>query len=269
MDILTHALSGVAIGTVIAGIAHSSIKQQIGYIAIGGFGAILPDIDAISLWSRFDASFGKLLGLAHRGKDIYSAKFWYSHHGFMHSIVACIAISILFCLLLHLIKTRFQPKELKLFPTRLFNNKYYLLSFGLGFLLHLLGDLPTPSSSWGGINIFWPSKQYLGGTGEIWWWNNYDIFLIISGIIISNLIVLLVGKLQKRNIFKLTLTIFLLGFTLTFFQIKTRPCNFAYADHTTKYDQFEQESKNVQKQILGNKLYKLMLRFDSKMRINF
>jgi inner membrane protein len=264
MDILTHALSGVAFGTVISGLSNCKIKNQIGYMSIGGFGGVLPDIDAISLWSRFDSTFGRLFGLSHPGKDIYSAKFWYSHHGFMHSLVSCLLFGLLLGFVLNLAQSRFKSlfKSFK-------DNRLYLLVFVSGFIFHLLGDLPTPSSSWNGINLFWPSKHYIGGTGEIWWWNNYDIFLIILSIIIINVITIFIGRLARIKVLKITISTFLLGFVMIMHQIKTRTFDFNYEGHTTKYDLYEQKSKEIQKQILGTKLYGFMVGFDNKLKINF
>jgi inner membrane protein len=269
MDILTHALSGVAFGTVISGLSKCKSKQQIGIVALGGFGGILPDIDAISLWSRFDSIFGRLFGLNYLGKDIYSSKFWYSHHGFMHSVIAGLLIGILLGLFIHLVKTKFRTFAIKIIATSFKDNKLYLIAFIGGFLLHLLGDFPTPSSTWDGLNMFWPSNTYVGGTGEIWWWNNYDIFLITLSIIILNLIILLVGKLMNFKVFRITISIFLLGFVSIIYQIKTRSFDFNYKGHTNKYDFYEQKSKDIQKQILGTKLYGFMIKLDNKVKINF
>lgn len=269
MDILTHALSGVAFGTVISGLYKYKFKNQLSVITLGGFGGVLPDIDAISLWSRFDSTFGRIFNLTHSGKEIYSLKFWYSHHGFMHSIEACLLFGLLLGFMIHLINSRFKAISLINISTSFKNNKLYLITFITGFLFHLLGDLPTPGSTWNGINLFWLSKNYIGGSGEIWWWNNYDIFLIFLSIIILNLIVIFVGRLMNKKIFKLTLLIFLIGFVLIIYQIKTRSFDFNYKGHTTNYEFFEQKSKDMQKQILGTKLYRFMVKVDNKIKLNF
>ena len=269
MDILTHALSGVAFGTVISGMSNCKFRNRMGFITIGGFGGVLPDIDAISLWSRFDSTFGRLFGLSHSGKDIYSAKFWYSHHGFMHSFMACLLLGLLLGFVFYFVQTRFRTFGFKSLVKIFKDNWLYLLVFIFGFILHLLGDLPTPSSSWNGINLFWPSKHYIGGTGEIWWWNNYDIFLIILSIIIINVITIFIGRLAIIKVLKITISIFLLGFVMIIYQIKTRTFDFNYEGHTTKYDFYEQKSKEIQKQILGTKLYGFMVGFDNKLKINF
>jgi len=63
--------------------------------------------------------------------------------------------------------------------TSIHKNKLLLIGFFLGFLVHLIEDIPTPASTWGGVNFFYPSKLYIRGIGVIWWWSNYDIFLIV------------------------------------------------------------------------------------------
>lgn len=269
MDILTHALSGVAFATVISGISNSKLKNQIGYVALGGFGGVLPDIDAISLWSRFDSIFGKFFGLSHSGKIIYSEKFWYSHHGFMHSFMACLLFGLILGLFIYLFQSRFKKPGLKSLYKSFKDNSLIIIAFMSGFFLHLLGDLPTPGSTWGGINLFWPLKQYVGGTGDIWWWNNYDIFLITLGIIIINLLVLFIGRLAKYKVFKITVSVFILGFVIALYQIKTRGFDFSYEGNTTKFDLYEQKSKEIQKQILGDGINECMVGFDNKVKVNF
>ncbi|MBC7485616.1 MAG: metal-dependent hydrolase [Cytophagaceae bacterium] len=88
MDIITHGLSGVAVGKVAASFTGKGVKNKMTIVLLSGLAAILPDFDALSLWSKFDATIGKLFNLQHSGKGIYFSKFWYSHHGFLHSLVA-------------------------------------------------------------------------------------------------------------------------------------------------------------------------------------
>jgi len=129
--------------------------------------------------------------------------------------------------------------------------------------------MPTPASTWGGINFFYPSKSYTGGTGDIWWWNNYDIFLIVVFIIIINLSLSLFHKFIRFDLRKLTIGVFILGFSLIFFQIKTRNFDFAYTGYTKNFQKFEAKSKEIQKEILGDRLYRIMENFDNKLKLNF
>ena len=46
MDILTHAISGLAVGTMVVGISQKRKVGMLKIIGFSGFGAILPDIDA-------------------------------------------------------------------------------------------------------------------------------------------------------------------------------------------------------------------------------
>ena len=269
MDILSHTLSGIAIGTVVSSFLDKGFGNRLGVIVIAGFGSILPDFDAISLWSKFDSIFGKLFGLNHSGKEIYFSKFWYSHHGFMHSLFASIIIALVFVFLLYLIKSKFNKVSLKGLIQNIKCCQLYWISFILGFLIHLLEDMVTPGSVWGGVNFFWPSNSYLGGTGDIWWWNNYDIFLIVLGVIFLNGFILGAKQFIKIDVRKLTVGIFILGFAFSLFQIKTREFDFAYKGHTSRYNEFEIKSKEIQKRELGTRLYNLMERFDNRIPINF
>ena len=119
MDILTHTLSGVAIGTVITSFSNNGFRKKTGIILCAGFGAALPDFDAISLWSGFDSTIGKLFGLI-SGKEIYFSKLWYSHHAFMHSIFASLIFAMLFLLFLYLFKSKFKSLSFSglIFPSK-------------------------------------------------------------------------------------------------------------------------------------------------------
>lgn len=261
MDILSHSLSGVAFGTVIASFAGKGFKQKTGIVLLSGLGGALPDIDAISLWSRFDTTIGHFFGLAHSGNEIYFSKFWYSHHGAMHSLLVAGIVTSIIGILLSLFS---YQREKGLLDT-IKRNGWLLTGFMGGYLLHLLEDMPTPSSVWGGVNFFWPSKDYIGGAGNIWWWNNYDIFLIILSVIVINSILLFLPRYSKQT----TISVFIIGCGLALFQMKSRPVDFSYTGHTTQYARLEQRSKEIQKEILGEKVYQIMVRFDNSIGLNF
>jgi len=266
MDILSHTLSGLAIATVIASFSKGGFKKKAGIMLLGTFAGALPDLDAISMWSKFDGSIGKVFNLQHSGGVIYGSKFWYSHHAALHSLTFAALLPLLYILLSSLSK-----------PTTYFNNvvnklknsKVMILTFFLGFTIHLLEDMPTPASVWGGVNLLWPTSTYYGGFGKIWWWNNYDIFLIIFSVIVANLIVHAVNSLRKIHLKKITTIIFLSGFILCIVQMNTRGFDFSYSGNTSRYHEFEQRSKNIQKEILGNSLYEIMLKFDNSLNLHF
>jgi inner membrane protein len=88
MDIISHTLTGIAVGTLSAALFIRSWKSKVAIIFAGVVGRAPPDFDAISLWSKFNSTIGLLVGLSHSGKAICFEKFWYYHHGASHSIIA-------------------------------------------------------------------------------------------------------------------------------------------------------------------------------------
>jgi inner membrane protein len=263
MDIITHTLSGIAAGTIIISFSKKGFYEKAAIVLCGGIGGAFPDIDAMSLWSKFDRTFGKILGLDHSGYEIYFSKFWYSHHAFFHSLFA----GFLFALIIMAFLSLFR-KETSFFA---FIKTYWLvaIAFITGYLMHLLGDMPTPSSVWGGVNFFWPSQSYIGGFGKIWWWNNYDIFLIILGCIFLNALLYITVLFVKLNSKLISVGLGLCCFIFILVQINNRPVQFNYSAHTNRFAKNEELSKQVQQDILGIKLYKVMAKIDHKIPINF
>jgi len=270
MDILTHTLSGIAVGTVVLNFSNRGLVDKLKITLISGFAAALPDIDAISLWSKFDSTIGAFFNLSQSGKEIYSAKLWYSHHAFFHSAFAGVLFSLILALIIYGIEKIFKKSKNGNLIKSIKNNKLLLIGFVVAYLIHLFEDMPTPASTWGGVNFFWPLKSYIGGTGDIWWWNNYDIFLIVVSIIIINLIFSLIkNQFIRLNIKRITIAVFVLGFVFVFIQIKNRDYDFSYSQHTKQYQKYEDKSKEIQKEILGEKLYKIMEKMDNKMKVYF
>lgn len=269
MDILTHTLSGIAVGTVAISFLKQSMKEKLLIVAVCGFAGALPDIDAISLWSGFDSTFGKLFNLSHTGREIYSAKFWYSHHAFMHSLLAGVLFAGVIGAIKYLFEVRFKKLTINGLLSSIHKNKLLLIAFVAAFTIHLMEDMVTPASTWGGVNFFFPSKSYIGGTGDIWWWNNYDVFLIVVGVILVNLILLGAKRFVKFDVRKFTVGVIIIAFVFALVQIKTRDFDFAYSGYSNKYNEFEAQSKQQQKDILGEKLFQVMERFDNKLKIYF
>ena len=269
MDILTHTLSGFAVGTVIASFSKKGVKEKLLIIGTGGLAGALPDLDAISLWSRFDSTIGNFFKLETTGREIYSGKYRYSHHAFMHSIAAALFITLLLGIISYVICNKFRKQNISKLYKYFIKNKLIHYSFILGFLIHLIEDMPTPASVWGGVNLFWPAKTYVGGAGKIWWWNNYDLFLIVLGVVIINSILHTFSFMNSKIKAKIITLVFILGFTLSLKQIHAREYNFAYTGHTNKYSEFEAKSKAIQKEILGKRLHSVMESFDNKLSIYF
>lgn len=269
MDILTHIISGLAAGTVVAGVSRRGFKQKAAIVAISGLGGALPDIDAASLWSGFDATIGQLFHLPFPGSDIYSGKLWYSHHGFFHSLAAALLFAAMIGAIAYVLHTPFKRICFRDFFKSYGVQRFLLTGFLAGYMMHLLGDIPTPASTWGGIRLFYPFGQYIGGTGQIWWWNNYDIFLIACGVFAVNAALLSANLRVYPHLNKAIAVIFALGLTLSIVQINTRDIDFAYTGHTSRYQEFEIASKAQQKKILGDRLYRTMEKFDDRLPVYF
>lgn len=263
MDIISHTMTGLAGGTVLANISDETWKKKFNIFFAGALGGALLDFDAISLWSKFDRIIGKFFNLSHSGKEIYFGKFWYSHRAFLHSILAPIILIGIFILLNFILRKNFDFKKY------LKNNKFLYIAFFFGSIFHSFEDMLTPASVWKGVNFLFPSSNYTGGFGKIWWWNNYDLFLIIVFVAILNLIINFLPK--KIYILKVTLSIFIfsLGVFLYMYQVNTRTINFSYEGFSAKYNKFEEKSKLIQKEILGEKLFKIMSKIDNKIPFYF
>lgn len=269
MDILTHTLSGLAVGTVVSAFSNKGFKERLKIVLISGFAGAIPDIDTISYWPGFDSSIGAFFNLPHSGRAIYSGKLWYSHHAFSHSLVAAFLFTGIIGLITYLAGADFRNRRYGSLAKSVKKNSLLLSGALLGFILHLLEDMPTPSASWGGVNFFWPSESYIGGTGDIWWWNNYDIFLIVLSALVINLILPLIRIAIRFDLRKFTTSVFLIGLTLACIQIKSRDYDFSYTVNRGQYQEFEIKSKALQKDILGDKLFHLMEKMDAKLKLPF
>lgn len=263
MDILTHTVTGMAVGTVVAAFSRGKFKRKTAIILAGTLGGALPDIDAISLWSKFDAVIGSTLSMPLSGRNIYFGKHWYSHHALMHSIFMAALLPLLWWLLGGLI-SRNRQKLVPRLSSRWLKGKLGMLAFFLGYTLHLFEDTPTPSGSWGGINLLWPSTEYIGGYGKIWWWNNYDLFLIVAFTTVLNIIILLINRRARQ----VTLGLFSVATLLFFIQVNSRGFDFNQKLNLS-FKSKEARSKAKQKEILGETVYGWMEDFDNSMNLNF
>jgi inner membrane protein len=268
MDIVTHTLSGIAISTVFASLSKKSLWKKGIILFCGSIGAAIPDIDVISLWSGFDSTIGKVLHLTKRGKDIYFGNYWYSHRHFSHSLVGGLTVTLFMLFLFYLLCVLFlRDKSVSNF---LKDKSVYFSTFLCAYFMHLLGDLPTPGCTWGGIKLFWPMTTPIGGTGQLWWWNNYDIFLIILFCCSTNIgVVVVYHVFHKKFIRYLPVVIFLCSFFAIFYQIDQRNFSFAYRGYTKKYDEYERKSLEIQREVLGEKMYDIMVEVDRRLTVYF
>lgn len=249
MDIMIHLLTAITAGTTIAAYKCSTVKQKIATLVVSFFAGILPDIDVISLWSGFDRTFGHWFSLADKGRDIYHATFWYSHHGFMHSLLAVVILSsLVFAISKYLF---YSPKSL-----------WIALAFGSGYTVHLLGDMVTPGGPWGGICLFFPFKSYVGGTGSVWWWNNYDIFICALIMAITSTLLMFVSTKVTR---KILLPFVVCGFIV----IAVIVCSQTHNYNNGTYSNNEKISIEIQKERLSPSLFNALTTFDSKIKVQF
>jgi inner membrane protein len=260
MDIVSHTLSGVAASTVVASFSQKKLPAKTLILVSGAVGGALPDTDALSI-------------VIAKRVDIYIGNYWYSHHQFFHSILA----SFLFTFLIFGITAVglfFSSKKTP--PFHFWKQKFpYFIAFFSGFMMHLLGDLPTPGGPWEGIKLFWPLKINVGGWGKIWWWNNYDLLLIIFLCCLVNSILLAIRSILKKSFLKPSLPIiisiiFVLSFLLIMYQINHRSHSFSYQSPLKQQDfyKYEEKSLEIQKGILGDKLYYFMHKIDNALIIS-
>lgn len=268
MDILTHTLSGMAAASAIATFSSRSLKDKFLMIGCGAAGAMLPDMDAVTRWPDFDAVIGKALSLSETGRSIYYGQHWYSHHNFMHSLAAAAIFTLAFALTGYLYcRRRFMCRSAS---ALILSTSVFLLSFFFGYLMHLLGDLPTPDAVWNGIKLFWPLTTPVGGFGHIWWWNNYDIFLIFLVGSTLNIVLIVMNRFLKRRLLRhIPTLIFLCMIFAAMFQITHRNASFAGAANPAGHAEKEHQSLVVQRDILGEQLYGLMNSLDQKIPIPF
>lgn len=269
MDILTHVVSGIVAGSVVAAFSRTEKIPAQRIFAAGALGGAFPDIDALSLWSKFDATIGKWFALTHSGSEIYSGKIWYSHHAFFHSVAAAVIAGFLFgCVVYSYHYLHWKDNVDSLVHFFKINRPVYL-AFVLGCMTHAAGDMLTPASVWGGVQLFWPYTGYMGGFGKIWWWNNYDIFLIISAGSLLNIAFITVAEHLRIRAGIITLLITLLVISCVWRQAVTRNYDYAYTGNTIQYQQLEQKSKQEQQRILGPRVYRIMDRIDKLLFFNF
>ncbi len=258
MDILTHTISGMAAASVVANVSHQKFIGKVKILITGAVAGGLPDIDVITAWSGFDGTFGRWFNLTISGHEAFSAKLWYSHHAFFHSLLASVIFGLMLGMTMYAVKSKFKLSKLTLLSVIPF-----VLAFVLGFNMHLLEDMVTPSGGWGGVAYLWPSKIYVGGFGNTWWWNNYDIFLLANGVVLVNVIFFFVNKRQFIKVS--SIFVFVVGFTLGTIQIKSRNYNFNSRGDINK----ETLSKEIQEDILGEKVFKGMETLDKVIPVAF
>ena len=261
MDILSHTFSGLAVGATLMPFSKQGLKSKLAILLLLGFAGFLPDVDAISYWGGFDSTFGEWFNLDSSGVKVYHDKRWFSHHGLFHSLL----MAFILCGVIFLVSNLFRHKQIKQLNWKQESILYISVLFA--FNTHLLEDMITPEFVWGGVAYLFPSEDYWGGTGEIWWWNNYDLFLIIFLTFTINIFALIICRVVRLTWKWFGVGVFCVGVFFFFFQLKTRPIFFQYkgfSGHHAIWETNERLSKEVQKEILGGDVYEFMEKLDNE-----
>jgi hypothetical protein len=117
--------------------------------------------------------------------------------------------------------------------------------------------------------MFFPLHTYIGGWGNVWWWNNYDLFLILVLCCAINIAWLFITLRKHTRTRTVPVVVTLAAFVWMTVQISSRRTDYAYEGHTVRYTEMEAASKTEQQRILGPKLYRLMEKFDKALPFFF
>ena len=270
MDIYTHMLSGVAASTVVAALSRKDWKGKTLIVCLGALGGMFPDIDAYSKCSKMDPVFQSVFNIKPENirsfmQKVYTGSHWYSHHMFFHSLLGGIVVSLMLFSLWYGVYSLFS-KDISFM--RFMKHRYiYLVALYTAFVVHLLGDLPTPDAYWDGIKLFWPLAP-VGGTGHIMWFHNYDLFLItLSGCVINLcLLAVILFKSGKGTIRYIPAAVFACTLLLTVYQINHREAvskkcfnrTIRFTKQGYNLRSYNKQALEMQKEILGETLFGYM-----------
>ncbi len=258
MDIITHVVAGALAGGCAALMIRGARARLAGALSWGALGGFLPDIDVATRVPGFDETFGRLLGLP-PGGVIYGGSEWYSHHHFTHSLVACLVFGLLLASALGLERLIWGATDDGRRVVRIWLAP---LCMSAGFLMHLAGDLVTPASVWGGIQLLWPLDTMFGGWGWAWWFNNYDLFLVqVLGLLMLGL-VSLVPRPQPITARVLPAAVLALVIGACVLLLQLRQHDYAYSGNATNYQALEAASLDEQHRLLPPGLLAAMLEID-------
>jgi len=244
MDIVTHATSGAVCGAAVALGLRGAPAPVLASLVLGGLGGLLPDLDALTRAPGYDA-LAAAWGLP-PGTALYFGSRWCSHHHLAHSLAAGVGVTVALALALALgrLLGERQPAEawwpVLLAPASLL----------AGFLAHLAGDLVTPASVWGGIQLFWPSPRMVGGWGWAWWFNNYDLLIAQAVALLGVLAASLVPRTRPVLARALPLAVLALDLLACAVLLGLREGDYAYVGHTPDYAALEQASLDEQRRLL-------------------
>lgn len=221
---------------------------------LGILGGLFPDLDL--LWAPPDARI-PWSGLAELGRQAGFHAYWIPQASPMHSLTGGLLATVLLALLLCVVYTsvlRHAPS----YGSALRYLMPYIVAFGLGYVIHVLADLCVPAGPAGGFRLLYPLEIRTGGWGWTWWWNNYDLILILAGVLIISLLVLVFAPWFSRTRRFLPMTVFGMGLLLCVIQMNRRPLDFNDPDFSLR----ESTSLDLQRELLGEPVYEWMRRMD-------
>jgi hypothetical protein len=264
MDVVTQILGGLCVATGVAGMCRCRPAQRVKIILAGGIGGAIPDLDTMTIWPGFDQTIGEWLHLSAPGADFYFGQAWYSHQGFFHSLLGMVLITLLLWRGISYVYARHLRKAPSVSSAFLYLRPYFI-AFGLGFGLHLLGDLFTPAGPWGGIRLFYPLDTFVGGWGKVWWWNNYDIGLIFILGMLMNLISLFFLPMLSVAGRYTPIVVFVCSLFLIGHQLNRRTFDYNRPGYMNR----EEASLTFQQQYLPSGLYHMMRTVDDHLPVYF
>lgn len=229
MHLASHFCSGFCIGSIISSFGWVPGRSLFRFPVLIGVGAMLPDLDGISVFFNHKVYYGNA---------------WYSHHGAFHSLLGIAFLSLLFTLIITIVWNPNGHCKNSLPSLRIFALLY------LGNIIHIIEDLPCPLGPWQGLMILWPLlPNRFGGWSHIWWLNEY-LMVVLFGSALSSLVIFEIIALRpsarSRLLKGMIILINLYALFLTFrFVIVSRYIN-------------PIQWQEYQKTLLGNSIYTLV-----------
>lgn len=189
MHLISHFCSGVCVGSLLSTfLSRSNTKQSLVIPLVMGVGALLPDIDGITVFFN------------HR---IYYSSLWYSHHGILHTPFGSLLVAV--CVFLMTLFARECLKQKNSFKGLLF----IFIMLYLGFLLHIAEDMPCPPGPWQGLMLLWPiSEQRFGAWTHIWWTNEFLMVIFSCGAFLTWTLSLMTARDRFTQIIQPAVLIF-------------------------------------------------------------
>ncbi|TAE50365.1 MAG: metal-dependent hydrolase [Bacteroidetes bacterium] len=264
VDAIINLTAGVAVATTVAAQHACRPAQRIKILVSGAIGGLFPDIDSFSVWPVLFGEWGFWQHAAPAGADIYFGKSWYSHLAFMHSLLGLFLSTGAMALLFSMLHTHVFRRSPNMISALMYLGPY-TIAFALAYLLHLAGDLISPSGIWGGMALFFPAKQYVGGWGLVWWWNNYDLLVILLLCIVFNLAMTFGLPMRSEASQRPPVFMFCLALLWISLQISRRETDFNGQNFVTN----ETLSHEFQESVLGAPVYHQMRKVDEALPFGF